>query len=251
VLRVLTWNLQGSRGLDVDAVTRVVDAAAPDVFLVQEVQRGQATRLARSTGLPHRRWAFKHWPVLSRPEGMAVLSRSRLTSSTAFVLWSSWPWSWKRRIAIEATVVVESRPVRFINVHLSPHAARDRRNEEIERVLGRRGVVPPVIAGDFNDRPGGSAVQRLIAAGWQDAWRAAHPEYPDDQGPEGPPDRPDDGATNWTAGDRGGRPPTQRIDFVFVPPAWRVEACDVVAAPLAELAATSDHLPLCTILGPA
>jgi endonuclease/exonuclease/phosphatase family metal-dependent hydrolase len=43
-----------------------------------------------------------------------------------------------------------------------------------------------------------------------------------------------------------GRPPTQRIDYVLVPPGAVVEQCDVVAATsrLDAFAALSDHLPL-------
>lgn len=235
VVRVLTWNLQGSQGLDIGAVGRVLVAAAPDVVALQEVQRAQARRLAASSGLAHMRWAFKHWPVATRPEGLAVLSRWPLTASSTFVSRPGWPWSWRRRVALEATAVVEGRPLRIVDVHLSPHDAPDRRREEAERVAARRGVVAPIVAGDVNERPGGPAVGTLRNAGWADAWACAHPAGGDGADP---------GATNWTAGARAGRPPTQRLDVVLVPEGWRVVACAVVDTPLAELAALSDHLPL-------
>lgn len=243
MVRILTWNVQGSAGLDLDVVAGVVAGADADVLLVQEIQRGQSRRLADACGSVGSRWAFKHWSVVHRPEGMAVLARSPLSTSTAFVLQAAWPWSWRRRIAIEATVIMDDRPVRFCNVHLSPHELHDRRSEEIDRVVLRRGVVAPIVAGDFNDRPGGPALRQLMAAGWRDAWGEHHPAVAADA-LESSDDVVDPGATNWTAGDRTGRPPTQRLDFVFVPPQWSVRSCVVVNDPLGDLARVSDHLPV-------
>ena len=76
-LRILTWNVQGGQGVDVDAVVSVVRAAAPEVVALQEVQRRQAAALAEALAMPARRWAWKHWPVVSRAEGLAVLTRHR------------------------------------------------------------------------------------------------------------------------------------------------------------------------------
>ena len=66
-------------------------------------------------------------------------------------------------------------------------------------------------------------------------WRAAHV---DGDGA--------DGSTNWTAGSRLGRPPTQRIDYVLAPPGSTVEECRVLAEAerFDEFAGFSDHLPL-------
>jgi endonuclease/exonuclease/phosphatase family metal-dependent hydrolase len=245
-VRVVSWNLQGSTGLDVDAVVAVVGAERPDVFLAQEIQRRQCRRLATVGAFASSRWAFKHWPVVTGAEGLAVLSPHRLTASTAFVLRQWFPWSWKRRIAVEATVVIDGRPVRVVNVHLSPHDAHQQRLEEVARIRRRRGVVAPIVGGDLNDRPGGPAYDELRSSGWADAWTVAHPALAADAhrpGGELAP-QPDPGATNWTAGERAGRPPTQRLDVVFVPDEWSVVDCRVIDEPLARLATLSDHLPL-------
>ncbi len=60
------------------------------------------------------------------------------------------------------------------------------------------------------------------------------------------------GATNWTAGHRLGRPPTQRLDYVFAPPGWLVESCTVAvdATRLDDAAVLSDHLPVAATLRP-
>ena len=53
------------------------------------------------------------------------------------------------------------------------------------------------------------------------------------------------GATNWTPGHRAGRPPTQRIDHVLVPPGWVVIAAEVGGGTTVDrFAELSDHLPL-------
>jgi len=239
---VLTWNLQGSKGVDVMAVADVVQASGADIALLQEIQRGQLGRLRRALGW-EARWTFKHWPVVSRPEGMAVATPHRLGRTTSFVVHPTWPWSWQRRVALDATVLADGRPWRAINVHLSPPHAGEGRTQEIARVLERAGVAPPIVAGDVNDRPGGPAVAVLAEAGWRDAWRAAHPDQSVDAA-ESTDDIVDPGATNWTPGLRAGRAPTQRLDVVFLPASWEVLAADVVTEPPAHLAELSDHLPL-------
>ena len=93
----------------------------------------------------------------------------------------------------------------------------------------------PIIVGDLNDLPDDGAHAAFVASGWIDAWRSAHPDGHDA-----------DGSTNWTAGSRLGRPPTQRIDYVLAPPGSTVEECRVVAEAerFDEFAGLSDHLPL-------
>jgi len=96
---------------------------------------------------------------------------------------------------------------------------------------------PPIIAGDFNDAPDGPGPADLEAAGWVDAWKLERLVDVD-------------GSTNWTAGARRGRPPTQRLDYVFVPAGWTVVDAAVLAP--AErfdwFAERSDHLPLSAVI---
>lgn len=226
----MTWNLQGSKGVDVSRVAAVVRRCRPDLFVIQEVQRRQARRLAAACSLPVRRWAFKHWPVRARPEGLAVLGRHPFTAAGSFVLQDAVWWSWRRRIALDVTARLPAGDVRLIDVHLSPHDAAEYRAEEIGRVMRHPGDGRPIVTGDFNDEPGGPAMAALRAGGWTDAWTHLHGEAL--------------GATNWTAGDRTDRAPTQRLDVVFVPQGWEVVSCAVIDEPLAQLAELSDHLPL-------
>ncbi len=153
----------------------------------------------------------------------------------------AWLWNWRRRIGLAADI--ERPDVRFgiVNVHLSPHAAGERRRREAHLVVerARRGERLPVIAGDFNDLPGGPGYTVLTGSGWSDAWSIDTL-------------KDIDGPTNWTPGDRRGRPPTQRLDFVFAPNGWTIEDANVLAEPdrLDWFADRSDHVPLVAALRP-
>lgn len=227
---VLTWNLLGARRPELSRVAEVIRAAAPDAVALQEVQRAQAGTLATALGMRHH-WAFKHVSLLARPEGGAVLTPHRLGGVEVVVLRRAMFWSWLRRIAVVATIERGADRHRFASVHLSPHDLGHSRTAE----AGRLAAIAPdaVIAGDLNGLPGGAGPVDLVAAGWTDAWAAAHADDPG-------------GATNWTGGARRGRPPTQRLDYVMAPSGWRVLRAEVVADPQRWdwFAALSDHLPV-------
>ncbi len=236
---IVTWNLQGSVGVDIDGVADVVRRAAPDVVVLQEVGWLQARRLARRVGM-QRCWAFKHlgWPL---PEGLAVLTSHRLVAARSFVLRRAPWWDWRRRIAISAEVDRAGDRLNVINVHLSPHDDSDNRRREAALVVAAANRLPrlPVIAGDFNDLPDGPGPADLEAAGWADAWKLERLDGVD-------------GSTNWTAGARHGRPPTQRLDYVFVPAGWTVVDAAVLASVerLDWFAERSDHLPMSAVIEP-
>lgn len=203
-LRLVTWNLKGSGGVDVAAVAAHLRAAEADVVVLQEVQRRQARRLARAVGAASHRWVFKHLPIGTWPEGMAVLGVTAPVAVRSHALTYRWrPWSWRRRVALVGTLATGGATV--IDLHLSPHDAGDLRHGEIDQVLATVAACagPVVVAGDLNEGPDGPIHTRLAGAGLRDAWAAA--------GGEG------DGHTNWhhwRPGKTG--PPTQRIDFVYV-----------------------------------
>lgn len=231
-IRVLSWNVQGSRGLDVDSAARLVGAWLPDVVVLQEVQRRQASRLATALAMPSHRWVLKHWPVLHRAEGLAVLTRHRVVSSERFTLRRAAFWSWRRRVAVDVTIDTGDVVVRLLDVHLSPHGDRDGRLAEAHLLIDRAGaaVPPPVIVGDLNELPRQGAHAELVGAGWVDAWSRLHGDEP--------------GATNWTVATPAGTPPSQRIDYVLAPSGSVVEDADVLTEPLDVIAALSDHLPV-------
>jgi endonuclease/exonuclease/phosphatase family metal-dependent hydrolase len=236
-VRVLTWNVQGSAGLDVAAVARHIRACAPDAVALQEVQRRQAARLATALVMPGARWAFKHWPIVRRAEGLAVMTPHRLVAATAFRIRGGPPWTWRRRVGIDATFDTGAVVVRLLDVHLSPHD-EDARRVEARLLIERagRGIPAPLVVGDLNDEPRHGAHAELIGAGWIDAWQRAHGDAT--------------GATNWTPGHRRGRPPTQRLDYALAPSGSVVEDAVVLDDPLEQLGALSDHLPLIVTIRP-
>jgi endonuclease/exonuclease/phosphatase family metal-dependent hydrolase len=237
-IRLVTWNVQGSKGLDVSAAAAVLGAADADLVAVQEIQVHQVRRLAEAAGGADWRWARKHWPIVHRPEGLAVLTRHRIVAARRVVLRRAPPWSWRRRVGLDVTVDTGERLARVVVAHLSPHDAAERRAREAASLaaLGQSRAPLPFVVGDLNEPPGARAVMHLAAAGWRDAWAVVHG---DGSG----------GATNWTGGGRAGRPPTQRIDYVLVPVGWGVEEAAVMDEVAAvgdreAFAALSDHLPL-------
>ncbi|WP_162941929.1 endonuclease/exonuclease/phosphatase family protein [Desertimonas flava] len=231
---VLTWNLQGSHGLDTDAVAAVIREWAPDVVLLQEIQRRQSRRLAAAVSM-RRRWVFKHVSLWAWPEGLAVLTPWAFSSTAKVVLRRSPLFTWRRRVAVLATIESAHARVSVVNVHLSPHDEGDARGQEASTVVGRAGGA--VVGGDFNDCPGGPAPARLESAGWTDAWASAHPHG--------------EGFTNWSPGHRAGRRADQRLDYVMAPPGWAVLDATVGATSVdeARLGELSDHLPLVVRLG--
>jgi endonuclease/exonuclease/phosphatase family metal-dependent hydrolase len=238
-ITIVTWNVQGSAGLDIAGVADVLTVARPDIVAVQEIGWTQARRLARRLGMAST-WTFKHWGW-PRPEGLALLTRHRLVDRGNVVLRRRPWWDWRRRVAARATVERDGMLFDILNVHLSAHDhAEDRRREAaIVLDVGRRLPRHPIIVGDCNDGPDGPGPADFTAAGWIDAW--ALDRLADV-----------DGSTNWTAGARLGRPPTQRLDYVFVPADWVVLDAAVLA-PVDRLdwfAERSDHLPLSATVSP-
>ncbi len=231
---VLTWNVQGSDDLDVAAVAGIVRSAAPDVIALQEIQRRQARHVAAELSSPTVVWAWKHWPVLHRAEGLAVLTAHRITAIGLFSIRRRPFWDHRRRIGMDVTVDARRAVGRMMNVHLSAHGATAARAGEARLLVARAAtaVPAPLVVGDLNDCPRAGAHAELIGAGWIDAWHHLHGDA--------------DGSTNWTRGDRRGRPPTQRLDYVLAPSGTVIERAEVISESpvVADMGRLSDHLPL-------
>jgi endonuclease/exonuclease/phosphatase family metal-dependent hydrolase len=242
-VRVLTWNLQGSRGVDTAAVADIIGRTGAEIIALQEIRRRQVGALGSALGIDERWWVFKHWPVVGRPEGLAVLTSHRLVATSSAVLQRAPFWSWRRRVVAEATLSRDGERFAVVNVHLSPHDAAARRGREADVVIERATTnsPTPILCGDLNEAPDGPAYRAFLRAGWTDAWLAAWGA-----------DAEVSGATNWTADRRVGRPPTQRIDYVFAPPGWVVESSALAVEPdrFDDVARLSDHLPVVATLRP-
>lgn len=233
-LTVVTWNAQGSQGLDVAAAAAGLQAFDPDLVFMQEVQRRQLGALGSALGGVEARWRFKHWPVTVPAEGLGILSRRPLGDVHVQVLAHRWRfWDWRRRIAVHASVEIGSRRIHVVDVHLGAGVTMDERVRQAEQLM-RHAPSARIIAGDFNATPASAVLAACAHDGWRDA---EHRIRGDSACPP----------TNWTPGPRTA-PPTQRLDYLlvdddvtvveaFVPDHW------------GSWAPLSDHLPAVARLG--
>lgn len=264
---VVSWNLKGSENPDTGAIADHLRATGADVVCLQEVQWHQARRIARALGAQSCGWGFKHWPIRTWPEGMAVIGVTVPVRVRTRALTARWRlWSWRRRILQVATVgtlpaagaaggagsgagPAPAEPVTVVNVHLTPHGRPELRGVETTTVLAliRDNDGPVVVCGDFNERPGGPIHGQLAEAGLRDGWRDPEPGDPAPGDGRRP---PDPWPTNWRGWQRGtSAAPTQRLDYVYVSTAiGAVEVTAPTGDALATFAALSDHLPITAVL---
>ena len=172
-LRVMCWNVHHGVGedgkLDLARIAAVIRAQKPDLVALQEVDnkcrrsRGvdQAAELARLTGL---HGAFgKAMDHEGGEYGQAILSRFPIGETRVHRL----PGDGEPRIAFEAEVKVEGKPLRLITVHLDHQqdARRLKQAETLAKALEKR-PGPVILAGDFNDVPG-SPTLTAFGLPWQ------------------------------------------------------------------------------------
>ena len=228
-LTVVTWNAQGSQGMDIAAVATALLEFDPQLVLLQEVQRRQLGALRLAMRATDARWRFKHWPVKVPAEGLGVLSMLRLQEVRSHALAHRLQvWNWRRRIAVQFAVEVGARRVRGVNVHLGAGVAPSERIRQARLVRELAGDAT-LIAGDFNAEPDRAELGVFTERGWRDAERCAHPDLV----------RP---STNWHRGPRV-EPPTQRLDYLLVRSGVEVVE-GFVPADWERWAELSDHVPV-------
>ena len=131
--------------------------AQPDMVVLQEVQRRRPARLAAAIGDDARRWAFKHWPVRHRAEGLACCRRTDSSGAAPFTLRRAPFWE---LASPHRSRGPSCRDDRLRGGRRPPVAPRRRRRRAAggrrrPGPVGRR--LPPVICGDLNDLPGEAA----------------------------------------------------------------------------------------------
>lgn len=168
-----------------DAMARLIEATAPDVIATQELMRGQADDL--SARLPQYAWfgrgrrgddGDEHMGVFYRPDALHLLGSGHFWLSDTPQLPGSISWGHPYpRMVSWGLFERRADGLRFhlFNTHL-PYRPGDEQArlrgaalivERIARVDG-----PVILAGDFNDIPGG-AVHRRLTSVLQDAWAHA------------------------------------------------------------------------------
>jgi endonuclease/exonuclease/phosphatase family metal-dependent hydrolase len=229
-LTVVSWNAQGSHGLDIGRAAESLTSFAPDVLLLQEIQRRQLGALRVALGAIDARWRFKHWPVRVPAEGLGLLARYPVVDARAQVLAHRWQfWNWRRRVALHATLRVEGRTVRFTDAHLGVGVSHDERVRQVHALIdGAYGA--DAIVGDMNAEPDSPELAAFVEAGWCDAETCVR--TPGIHRP----------STNWAPGART-EAPTQRLDYVLVRTTTAVTEA-FVPDDWERWAALSDHLPV-------
>jgi endonuclease/exonuclease/phosphatase family metal-dependent hydrolase len=238
--RLLTYNIWKGGAGRVDQLATVIERCRPDVALLQEATRPDVVgALAERTGMPV-------WRSFAR-QSLAYLSRRPIAHDQ----WHRPRFS--RHAFIE--VVPADVPVRLFGLHLSAvHAAWTERRRVLELGSLLRAIAAHqrgfhLLAGDFNTLAPGAVlemnrlppryrpfvwlsggrikwrtIQTVIDAGYCDAFRILHAEDPGMTMP------------SWD--------PHVRLDYVFVPQAFRerLVSCEVVTG--GEVMRASDHLPV-------
>ena len=236
-IRVLVLNMHAGKdasgAANLDGVAALVKSTAPDLVLLQEVDRGtrrsggvdQVERLGASTG-----YATAFAPSLLRYDGgeygIALLSREHIGYKATVPLpvrpvQTRAGGSHEPRVALLAFTDVRGRRWRAINTHLDP-AEGPTRAEEIAGIVAlvreqQLAGVPMVVGGDFNSTPDNPALAPLRALGLRDAWT----ECGTGDGLTYPADKP-----------------VKRIDYLFLWGDLRCTSAEVIESPV------SDHRPL-------
>lgn len=213
-VRVATYNVHGLRD-DRDALTGVVRELEPDVLVVQEAPRRlrwryRCAELARQFGMVY---AFGGGTAL----GNLILVSPRLAVPEAWALRYPLVPGRHMRGAAFARCAIGRVPVVVVGTHLGLDTGErlDQARLLDEALAGLD--APLVLAGDFNEPPGGPA-RALLAGRLGDAARG------------------DDAPTFPAAGAR------DRIDAILVGRGVEVAGYHVVSS--AATAAASDHLPV-------
>jgi endonuclease/exonuclease/phosphatase family metal-dependent hydrolase len=237
MLRVMTYNIHaGKDAAQVDNLARVaalIDSAAADIVLLQEVDR----RTQRANGVDHfnelRRLTGMHGVFGKSLDyqggeyGIAVLARFPVDSIAAVSLKVDPPQarsgnSYEPRIALHVRVRGARGPIHVINTHLDPGAPGTYRRQELIAALAHMKVHVPtgeplLFGGDLNARPNTDDIQAVSLA-LTDAFDAC-----------GASDRPGE---TFPA-----HAPDRRIDYIF----YRGARCRT--ARVLETQA-SDHRPM-------
>jgi endonuclease/exonuclease/phosphatase family metal-dependent hydrolase len=223
-LRVLSWNLHHGVGedgkLDLPRIAAVIRNAKPDLVALQELDDhcgrsgniNQPAELAQLTGM---QVVFgKAMDFDGGAYGQAILSRHPITRSKVHRL----PGNGEPRIAFEALISVDGKPLRFITLHLDLDAARRLAQAEAVAKLSEPASPPAILCGDFNDTPG-SPPLAAIARDWRTVPKKDPPlTYP-------------------------AAKPNREIDHVFTKGFTPVAPLEVLAEAVA-----SDHRPLLALL---
>jgi len=173
---VMTYNIQAgfSRDnvFDLEQTARTIEKNNPQIVILQEVGRGWLVL----SGIDEVLWLSQRLDMpfyfgAASDDGLwgnAILTRAPVSEETVRKFTSS---ENLKRSAIRVAIETESGPLWTIATHLdNPEDASEVRMEQVEQLLDFwDGRTPAIIAGDFNAPPDSDAIERMRAAGFDDA----------------------------------------------------------------------------------
>ncbi len=217
-MRILAYNIRHGAGMDhvvdLPRLTAVIEPLAPDVVLLQEVDKGvnrsnrvdQMAEFSRLTGMTP--YFGKFMDHDGGEYGMGILTREPALESATQEL----PAGEEPRFSLW----VRTREAVFVGVHL--YRTEAERLAQAHRLIETFAdeTVPVIVAGDFNSEPG-SIVMKTMAQHWQIAEKQASSlTFPADE-------------------------PKKEIDFILYRPA---AAFDIVESRVIDERLASDHRPV-------
>ncbi|MDC0709945.1 DUF4082 domain-containing protein [Stigmatella sp. ncwal1] len=225
-LRFMTYNIKHAELSSLEAIASVINAQAPDVVALQEVDVltvrsngvDQAARLGQLTGMSH---AFI--PSLTSYDsgqyGLAILSRYPIRSAQRLPLRSA---AEQRVLALFEVELAPSRLIPVGVTHFGTTGATERvqQAEDIKAALA--GKPWALLGGDLNASPSESSITSLLQQ-FTDAWA---------RGGSG---------SGYT---HSATLPIKRIDYVLLGSAWT----SPLTASVVNATSQSDHRPLAATL---
>lgn len=245
-LRIMTYNIKAGRNHPdgLEAAARIVDAHAPDVLALQEIDEGmpRTGRVSQTDWLTRRlRMGGLYAPALERDGGrygIALLARLPVLAHERRMLFRpQYPDADRRprhdsepRVALGARLQTDAGPLRMFVTHigLTPDQRAVQAGEVAAFAEEWGGEGPALIAGDFNCDPGAPELEPLHAR-YADACALC--------GVSG------EARFTFPSGPAGARTPEGwrgAIDFIWVPAGVRVLAARVIS----DESRASDHQPV-------
>ncbi len=179
--RAMTYNIHHGVGtdsvLDLGRIAAVINAQAPDLVGLQEVDNGtlrsgymdQAAELGRLTGMNH--FFGKNINYQSGGYGLGVLCRHPITSSK-HVLYTQQNTQLEQRGVNVVQIDFGETDVFFFNTHLDHNTADAERLYQISQIKSLVQAYPSgkvLVCGDFNCTPDGNCYASMILD-FVDAW---------------------------------------------------------------------------------
>lgn len=233
-VRVMSFNIKygAIAGLDLGKIAAVINASTPDLVALQEVddgtrrsgRRAETDELATKTGLRYRYFGA-NFDYDGGRYGVAILSKYPLSNTRVIRLdaHTGRGNGYEPRIAAAGDVTIGGKRATFVTIHASLHESeRDDNARALLLALGSS-ASRAIVAGDFNERQGGSIGDALDGAGFADAYRERHPW-----------------ARGYTA---PADSPARRIDFIFRGRAFGSTKHAWVPSTL-----VSDHRPVAAVI---